>query len=93
MKTGAAPQRTILPVTVGTAGHIDHGKTSLVRALAGGRADDVDRLSEEQERGLTIDIGYAELALADGIEVGVVDVPGTRGSSATWSRAPPASTS
>jgi selenocysteine-specific elongation factor len=76
MKTEAAPRRSILPVTVGTAGHIDHGKTSLVRALAGGRADDVDRLSEERERGLTIDIGYAELTLADGLEVGVVDVPG-----------------
>ncbi len=76
MKTEAASLRTILPVTVGTAGHIDHGKTSLVRALAGGRADDVDRLSEERERGLTIDVGYAELTLDDGLEVGVVDVPG-----------------
>jgi selenocysteine-specific elongation factor len=75
MKT-ETPARSILPVTVGTAGHIDHGKTSLVRALAGGRADDVDRLSEERERGLTIDVGYAELPLADGLEVGVVDVPG-----------------
>ncbi len=72
----AAPRRAILPVTIGTAGHVDHGKTSLVRALAGGRADDVDRLTEEQARGLTIDVGYAELTLADGLEVGVVDVPG-----------------
>ena len=76
MKTEAAPRRSILPVTVGTAGHIDHGKTSLVRALAGGQAADVDRLSEEQERGLTIDVGYAEISLGEGLEVGVVDVPG-----------------
>jgi selenocysteine-specific elongation factor len=76
MRSQAVPRGAILPVTVGTAGHIDHGKTSLVRALAGGRAAAVDRLEEEQERGLTIDIGYAELTLADGIEVGVVDVPG-----------------
>jgi selenocysteine-specific elongation factor len=75
MKTDV-PTRSILPVTIGTAGHIDHGKTSLVRALAGGKAADVDRLAEEQERGLTIDVGYAELALSDGTEVGVVDVPG-----------------
>jgi len=67
--------RRILPVTLGTAGHIDHGKTSLLRALAGGESD-TDRLSEERERGLTIDVGYAELTLDDGVEVGVVDVPG-----------------
>jgi len=76
MKTEAPPRRSILPVTIGTAGHVDHGKTSLIRALAGGQAQDVDRLAEEQERGLTIDVGYAELQLADGLEVGVVDVPG-----------------
>ncbi len=68
-------ERDILPVTVGTAGHIDHGKTTLLRALAGEQSD-TDRLSEERERGLTIDVGYAEIALDDGLEVGVVDVPG-----------------
>ncbi len=67
---------SVVAATVGTAGHVDHGKTSLVRALAGGRADDVDRLAEEQARGLTIDVGYAELTLDDGTEIGVVDVPG-----------------
>ncbi|MCE9637115.1 MAG: selenocysteine-specific translation elongation factor, partial [Planctomycetes bacterium] len=55
---------------------IDHGKTSLLRALSSGDAADVDRLAEEQQRGLTIDVGYAELTLDDGVEVGVVDVPG-----------------
>ncbi len=64
-----------LRLTLGTAGHIDHGKTSLVRALVGAEAD-TDRLKEERERGLTIDIGYAEWRLADGVEVGIVDVPG-----------------
>jgi selenocysteine-specific elongation factor len=71
----AAPQRDILPVTLGTAGHIDHGKTTLLRALAGGDFD-TDRLAEERDRGLTIDVGYAELELPGGVEVGVVDVPG-----------------
>ncbi len=71
----SAPERSILPVTLGTAGHIDHGKTTLLRALSGDDSD-TDRLAEEKERGLTIDVGYAELALDDGVEVGVVDVPG-----------------
>ncbi len=57
---------------LGTAGHIDHGKTSLVRALTG---IDTDRLPEEKARGITIDIGFAELELGD-IRVGIVDVPG-----------------
>ncbi len=69
------PSRDILPVTLGTAGHIDHGKTTLLRALAGDEGD-TDRLAEERARGLTIDIGYAELRVADDLEVGVVDVPG-----------------
>jgi selenocysteine-specific elongation factor len=73
--SSATTDRAILPVTLGTAGHIDHGKTTLLRALAGGESD-TDRLEEERARGLTIDVGYAELALDDGIEVGVVDVPG-----------------
>ena len=59
-------------VIVGTAGHIDHGKTSLVRALTG---IDADRLKEEKQRGITIDIGFANLLLDD-IEIGFVDVPG-----------------
>jgi selenocysteine-specific elongation factor len=65
----------LLRLTLGTAGHIDHGKTSLVRALAGGEAD-TDRLEEERTRGLTIEIGYAEWRLPDGVEVGIVDLPG-----------------
>ncbi len=66
---------SILRLTLGTAGHIDHGKTSLVRALTGGEGD-TDRLKEERARGLTIEIGYAEWRLGDGTEVGIVDVPG-----------------
>ncbi len=58
---------------VGTAGHIDHGKSSLVRALTG---IDPDRLKEEKERGLTIDLGFAPLELSDGRIMGMVDVPG-----------------
>ena len=59
-------------VIVGTAGHIDHGKTSMVRALTG---VDADRLPEEKRRGITIDLGFAELDLGD-VRVGFVDVPG-----------------
>jgi selenocysteine-specific elongation factor len=62
-----------MPLTVGTAGHIDHGKTSLVRALTG---RDTDRLPEEQTRGISIDLGYAQLALPDGRHMSLVDVPG-----------------
>ena len=58
---------------LGTAGHIDHGKTSLVRALTG---VDTDRLPEEKRRGITIDLGFAPLRLDDGTVLGVVDVPG-----------------
>jgi selenocysteine-specific elongation factor len=57
---------------LGTAGHIDHGKTSLIRALTG---VDCDRLPEEKRRGITIDIGFAELDL-DEYRLGIVDVPG-----------------
>jgi selenocysteine-specific elongation factor len=60
-------------VVVGTAGHIDHGKTTLLRALTG---IDADRLPEERRRGLTIDVGYAHLRLPDGDVLDVVDVPG-----------------
>ena len=58
---------------VGTAGHIDHGKTALVRALTG---VDTDRLPEEKRRGITIELGFAPLALPGGISASVVDVPG-----------------
>jgi selenocysteine-specific elongation factor len=60
-------------IVVGTAGHVDHGKSQLVRALTG---IDPDRLKEEKERGITIDIGFANLLLEDGTRVGFVDVPG-----------------
>ena len=59
-------------IIVGTAGHIDHGKTALVRALTG---VDADRLPEEKRRGITIDLGFAELDLGD-VRVGFIDVPG-----------------
>jgi selenocysteine-specific elongation factor len=62
-----------MPLTIGTAGHIDHGKTWLVRALTG---KDTDRLPEEQRRGISIDLGYAPLELADGRRLSLVDVPG-----------------
>ena len=60
-------------VVAGTAGHIDHGKSSLVLALTG---IDPDRLKEEKERGITIDIGFAHLDLGEGVTLGIVDVPG-----------------
>ncbi len=63
-------------LVLGTAGHIDHGKTSLVRALTG---VDTDRLPEEKARGITIELGFAPLDLAPGLRVGVVDVPGHEG--------------
>ena len=62
-----------MALTIGTAGHIDHGKTWLVRALTG---KDTDRLPEEQRRGISIDLGYAPLELPDGRRLSVVDVPG-----------------
>ena len=62
-----------MPLTVGTAGHIDHGKTWLVKALTG---KDTDRLPEEQARGISIDLGYAPLDLPDGRRLSLVDVPG-----------------
>jgi selenocysteine-specific elongation factor len=60
-------------IIVGTAGHIDHGKTALVQALTG---IDTDRLEEEKQRGISIDIGFANLRLGDQLELGFVDVPG-----------------
>jgi selenocysteine-specific elongation factor len=58
---------------IGTAGHIDHGKTALIRVLTG---QDTDRLKEEKERGISIDLGFAYMDLSSGERVGVVDVPG-----------------
>ena len=63
-------RRTLI---LGTAGHVDHGKTTLVRALTG---TDTDRLQEEHRRGISIELGFAHLELADDVRVGVVDVPG-----------------
>ena len=60
-------------LVVGTAGHIDHGKTSLIRALTG---IDTDRWEEEKKRGMTIDLGFAHLQLPSGVSAGIVDVPG-----------------
>jgi selenocysteine-specific elongation factor len=60
-------------VIIGTAGHVDHGKTTLIQALTG---TNPDRLKEEQERGMTIDLGFAALKLPDGTIAGIVDVPG-----------------
>ena len=60
-------------IILGTAGHIDHGKTSLIKAVTG---TDTDRLKEEKERGITIELGFASLDLPNGQHIGVVDVPG-----------------
>ncbi len=61
------------PITLGTAGHVDHGKTALVRALTG---VETDRLAAERERGISIELGYAPLTLPGGRRVSVIDVPG-----------------
>jgi len=60
-------------IILGTAGHVDHGKTSLIKALTG---TDTDRLKEEKERGITIELGFASLSLPGGLQLGIVDVPG-----------------
>ncbi|MDD5723092.1 MAG: selenocysteine-specific translation elongation factor [Syntrophales bacterium] len=60
-------------IILGTAGHVDHGKTSLIKALTN---IDTDRLKEEKERGITIELGFAPLVLPDGQKIGIVDVPG-----------------
>src|SRR5262250_3416582 len=62
-----------MPYIIGTAGHIDHGKTSLVKALTG---QDTDRLKEEKERGISIDLGFAHLDAPGAERAGIVDVPG-----------------
>src|SRR5438876_969162 len=64
---------TAAPLTLGTAGHIDHGKTALIAALTG---IDTDRLPEERARGISIELGYASLALPSGRRLSVIDVPG-----------------
>ncbi len=61
------------PLTLGTAGHIDHGKTALIRALTG---TDTDRLPQERQRGISIELGYARLTLPSGRSLSVIDVPG-----------------
>ncbi|HET6463504.1 MAG TPA: selenocysteine-specific translation elongation factor [Candidatus Krumholzibacteria bacterium] len=68
--TGAPAARHFI---LGTAGHVDHGKTELVRALTG---HDTDRLKEEKERGISIELGFAPLELAPGVFIGIIDVPG-----------------
>jgi selenocysteine-specific elongation factor len=60
-------------IVIGTAGHIDHGKTTLVRALTG---IDTDRLKEEKKRGISIELGFAPLVLPNGETLSMVDVPG-----------------
>ncbi len=60
-------------IIIGTAGHVDHGKTALIKALTG---TDTDRLKEEKERGMSIELGFAHLELPSGVEAGIVDVPG-----------------
>ena len=60
-------------IIIGTAGHIDHGKTALICALTG---RNTDRLKEEQERGITIDLGFTWFDLKDGSRAGIIDVPG-----------------
>ena len=72
MTDTAAPHAARLAI-VGTAGHIDHGKTALVRRLTG---VDTDRLPEEKKRGISIDLGFAPLVTPAGVQVGIVDVPG-----------------
>src|ERR1700736_1572387 len=65
--------RVMKNIIAGTAGHIDHGKTALVRALTG---IDADRLEEEKRRGITIDLGFAHLQLTPELRLGFIDVPG-----------------
>src|SRR5512133_1676040 len=68
-----APATETKHLIVGTAGHVDHGKTTLIHAMTG---INTDRLKEEQERGMTIDLGFASLRLPNGQDVSIVDVPG-----------------
>src|SRR5262249_38783301 len=72
-RQAAQVEAVAMPYIIGTAGHIDHGKTSLIKALTG---EDTDRLKEEKERGISIDLGFAHLDLPDGTQAGIIDVPG-----------------
>ena len=60
-------------IIIGTAGHVDHGKTALIKALTG---IETDRIKEEKKRGITIELGFAYLDLPDGENAGIIDVPG-----------------
>ena len=60
-------------IVIGTAGHVDHGKTTLTRALTG---CETDRLAEEKSRGISIQLGFAPLPISDNMVAGIVDVPG-----------------
>ena len=71
--TEKSQESPVVSLVVGTAGHIDHGKSSLIEQLTGTHPS---RLKEEQERGMTIDLGYAEFPVAEGITAGIIDVPG-----------------
>jgi selenocysteine-specific elongation factor len=73
MPSAHTPTTAVRLAVVGTAGHIDHGKTALVRRLTG---VDTDRLPEEKRRGISIDLGFARLVTPGGVQVGIVDVPG-----------------
>src|SRR5205807_7332567 len=73
---GAPRMGSARPFVIGTAGHIDEGKAGLVKALTG---VDTDRWEEEKRRGIAIDLGFAPLPLADGLQASVVDVPGHEG--------------
>jgi selenocysteine-specific elongation factor len=76
LPTGAGPAKEpgiLKQIILGTAGHIDHGKTSLIKAVTG---INTDRLKEEQLRGITIELGFASLMLPSGLHLGIVDVPG-----------------
>lgn len=59
-------------IIIGTAGHVDHGKTALIKALTG---IETDRIKEEKKRGITIELGFAYLDLPDGEKAGIIDVP------------------
>ena len=70
-------------IIIGTAGHIDHGKTTLIKALTG---RNTDRWEEEQRRGITIDLGFTYFDLPSGDRAGIIDVPAMRNLSTTWWR-------
>ena len=73
MARAEEPDNGSVQLVLGTAGHIDHGKTALILSLTG---IDTDRLPEEKERGITIDLGFAPLDLGEGMRLSAIDVPG-----------------